>query len=1067
MFTLFYRNLRLLILTLVLIIVWGLSSYQLLPRLEDPELTSRGARVTTFLPGANPYRVESLVTEKIEEELREIEEIETLQSTSRKGTSNIVIELFDEVKDVERVWARIRDKVADASPQLPPGATEPEFENLEAKAYALIVALTWEQDNKPNYAILRRRAESLSDRLRALGGTEKVEIFGEPDEEIAVEIDQAELAMLGITARDLSQQIEASDAKVTAGQLRGNRNDLAIEIEGELDSLDRIRQIPIRFGDRSQFVRLGDIASVQKGIVQPPSDIAIVSGRPAIALAVFVQSSQRLDQWADRARNSLDEFRQQLPRGIELQIVFDQSRYVTARLNNLIFNLMLGGVLVFSVTLFIMGWQSAIVIGLSLPLSGLILFGCMRFFGIPLHQMSITGLIVALGLLIDNAIVVVDEVRNHLLRGIKPIEAIEKSIRYLAVPLLASTLTTVLAFVPIVLLPGGSGEFVGTIGVSVIIALFSSLFLALTIIPALTARLYRSNRLDSPINAPLDSPINAPLDSALNGNNNRNKKKYRRSSWWQVGFSYSGLTRIYRWSLKFILARPVLGILLAFVLPAIGFSQFPNLEEQFFPPADRDQFQIELEMPSSGALKETRSLLLQARQLILRHPEVTNVHWFGGQNAPAFYYNMIGGQEGAANYGQALVQLNSAIAAKTLIPVLQSELDAAFPEARILVRQLEQGPPFDAPIEMRIYGSDLQELRRLGEKVRGELARTANVTHTRANLSEALPQLKLRLDEDEVRLAGLDKTSVARQLETSLEGAVGGSVLEFTEELPVRVRLSASNRSDLSRIGSLDLLAVGESLDRQASPTEQNNRTNSVEVIPLSAVGQVKLVPQLAAIARRNARRVNTVQGFLQAGVLPASVLSEFQQRLEQSDFQLPPGYSFEFGGEDAERDGAVGGLLSTVGIIIVLTIASLVLSLGSFRLASIIAIVGFCSIGLGLFSLWVFGFPFGFMAIIGSIGLVGVAINDSIVVLAALKADPATRQGNYKAAIEIVVHATRHVIATTLTTTIGFVPLLLDGGGFWPPLAVIISGGIGGATLLALYFVPSAYLLLVRRRQG
>ncbi|NER34612.1 MAG: efflux RND transporter permease subunit [Oscillatoria sp. SIO1A7] len=1058
MFSLFYRNLRLLILTLVLIIFWGLSSYQLLPRLEDPELTPRAARVTTFLPGANPYRVESLVTEKIEEELREIEEIETLQSTSRKGISNIVIELFDEIKEVDEVWSRIRDKVADASPQLPPGATEPEFENLEAKAYALIVALTWEQDNNPNYAILRRRAESLSDRLRALGGTEKVEIFGEPDEEIAVEIDQAALATLGLSAEDLSRQIQASDAKVTAGQLRGNKNDLAIEIEGELDSLDRIRQIPIRFGDRAQFVRLGDIAQVKKGIVQPPSDIAIVSGRPAIALAVFVQSSQRLDRWADRARNSLDEFRQQLPRGLELQTVFDQSRYVTARLNNLIFNLMLGGVLVFSVTLFIMGWQSAIVIGLSLPLSGLILFGCMRFLGIPLHQMSITGLIVALGLLIDNAIVVVDEVRNHLVRGIKPIEAIEKSIRYLAVPLLASTLTTVLAFLPIVLLPGGSGEFVGTIGLSVIIALFSSLFLALTIIPALTARLYRSNRLDSQINAPQDSPINA---------NNRKQKKYRRSSWWQVGFSHPGLTRIYRWTLKFILARPVLGILLAFVLPAIGFSQFPNLEEQFFPPADRDQFQIELEMPSSGALKETRSRLLQARQLILRHPEVTNVHWFGGQSAPAFYYNIVGGREAAANYGQALVQLNSVAAAKTLIPIVQSELDAAFPEARIIVRQLEQGPPFNAPIEMRIYGSDLQELRRLGERVRRELALVANVTHTRANLSEALPQLKLRLDEDEVRLAGLDKTSVARQLETSLEGAVGGSVLEFTEELPVRVLLSANNRSDLSRIGSLDLLAVGESLDRQASPTEQNNSTNSIEVIPLSAVGQVKLVPQLAAIARRNSLRVNTVQAFLQAGVLPASVLSEFQQRLEQSDFQLPPGYSFEFGGEDAERDGAVGGLLSTVGIIIVLTIASLVLSLGSFRLASIIAIVGFCSIGLGLLSLWLFGFPFGFMAIIGSIGLVGIAINDSIVVLAALKADPAARQGNYKAAIEIVVHATRHVIATTLTTTIGFVPLLLDGGGFWPPLAVIISGGIGGATLLALYFVPSAYLLLVRRRRA
>ncbi|MBD1836186.1 efflux RND transporter permease subunit [Cyanobacteria bacterium FACHB-472] len=1026
MSNLFYRNFQLLILTICLIVVWGLSSFLSLPRMEDPELTPRSALVTTRFPGATAERVEALVTEKVEQELLEIEEIDTLESTSRVGISTISIQLKDEVVKVDEVWSRIRNSVADVTSQLPPNALEPSFDEIDVRAKALIVALTWELDSETNYAIMGRLSEELEEQLRSVAGTEKVELFGDPDEEIVVEISPSDLASLGLTAQDLSQQILRSDAKVAAGQLRSSSNELLFEVEGELDSLARISSIPIRFGDRGQFTRLGDIAQVKKGIVEPASDLALINGQPAIALGVLVESGERLEQWAKTAKATLEEFRTQLPHGIGLQVILDQSRYVEARINGVINELLFGSMLAMSVILFMMGWKSALVVSSSLPLSALMVFGGMKVLGIPLHQISVTGIIIALGLLIDNAIVIADEVQNRLHEGMAPKKAVAQSVRHMTVPLLSSTLTTVLAFLPIALAPGGVGEFTGTIGMSAILGIVSSLVLSLTVLPALAGRLHCWGRGQIPT----------------------------KLAWWQAGVSHPGLTRVYRWTLDKTFARPILGIALALIVPVSGFLMAPNLEQQFFPPSGRDQFYIEAELPAQAPLAQTQSKVLQARELIRRHPDVVNVHWFIGKSAPRFYYNLLGGRENSANYAQGLVQLRPNVQPRPVIQTLQGQLDQAFPQAQVVVRQLEQGPPFAAPIEVRLYGPDLERLRELGNQMRAELAQVTDVLHTRANLTEALPKLGLNVDEEQARLAGLDKTAIAQQLETSLEGSIGGSIMEDTEELPVRVRLSNLERSTLNNITSLDLLPSSNAADGKR-PT-----------IPLSALGDVELVPNLATISRRNGERVNTVQGFITAGVLPAKVQADFKKRLVDTGFQLPSGYSFDFGGEADERDTAVANMVSTVGVLGILMVATLVLTFNSFALAGLIALVALLSVGLGIGSLWLFGYPFGFTAILGTIGLIGIAVNESTVVLAALHEHPLARQGDEIAAREVVVHATRHMIATTVTDMVGFVPILFDKSGFWPPLAIIVVGGLGGTTLLTLYLLPAAYLLIRRWNQ-
>ncbi|MGK7919068.1 MAG: efflux RND transporter permease subunit [Trichodesmium sp.] len=1032
MTTLFYRNFRLLILAILIIVVWGTSSFFTLPRLEDPELTSRLAVITTFWPGADAERVETLITEKIESELSEIEEIKDYDSTSRAGTSLINIELLDSVEatNADTIWLRIRERLNQVDAQLPTGTSKPRLEELEVKAYAMITALTWEQDTEPNYAILTRLSELLKDELLALPGTEKVAEIGNPQEEIVVEIDAARLASIGLTTQQLSAQIQQSDAKVSSGLFRGQNNDLLLEVDSDLDSLERIKNIPISFSNQGQFTRLGEIAEVRKTIAEPPNELALINGRPASTLAAFVESDYQIDLWAKSAEAVIEKFRQELGEGLKLEIIFNQSNYIETRLKSLIVNLLISGMLVFGITVFLMGWKSAIVVGLALPLSSCMVLGMMKFLNVQLNQMSITGLIVALGLLIDTAIIVVDEVTKNIVSGLKVETAISKAINHLFLPLTASTLTTVLAFLPIVLMPGTGGEFVGGIGLSVIFAVLSSLFISLTIGSGLAGKLY---------------------------NNHHHYSQNNQSKWWQTGFTNSYLTEIYQVTLRSIFSTPWLGILLGLALPIIGLIQVGNLPKQFFPPVDRDQLQIELELPALSSIETTKNTAIEVRNLMLKNPEIEELQWFVGRSSPRYFYNITSGRQ-AANYAQGFLQLNS-IAKSELVNKLQAEVDTAFPEAQILIRKLEQGPPFDAPVEMRIYGPNLKGLQELGEQARSLLVQVPKVTHTRDTLSEIRPQLQLQVNEEEIRLAGLDRASLSQQLETSLEGNLGGSIIEDTEELPVRVRVSNAKRGDLSKIKSLDLQPTNSSLNQ--------NRFSATDTIPLSALAKVELQPEFSVIRRRNGRRVNLIQGFIAAGVLPSEVLNGWQQRLNDSNFELPSGYWLEVAGESEQQGNSEANLFSTLPLVFLLAASILVLSLNSFRATAIIGGVAICAIGLGFFSLWLFGYPFGFTSLIGTFGLVGIAINDSVVVLAAILEDPEASTGNRRAMRQVVMGSTRHVVATTLTTMIGFVPLLVEGGSFWPPLAVAIVGGVGGSTLVALYLVPCCYLLLANFRRG
>ena len=1021
----FFHDRRLVALIILLILVAGLSSIAVLPRMEDPVLNKRVALVNTRMPGADAKRVESLVSIPIEDQLREIEEIKEVRSVSRSGISTVSIELLDEVTDTDPVWSRVRSRIEDSLPLLPPDATRPQFEELDVRAYALIVAVTWNREQDPDIRVLRRLAIDLQDVLQNLPGTDTVDRFADPGEEIEVELDPARITAMGLTVGEVANQLANFDSKQSAGQLRRDRMRLTMQVGNQLDEIEQIGDVPIRESE-SGFVRLDDVARIRVGIPDPPGVAASVDGKESVVLGVMVRPSYRIDHWTAGANEALDEFSESLPAGIGIDKILEQSKYVDQRLGSLVVNLLLGAGAVSMVILLMMGWRSALIVTMTLPLASLMVLFFLRAAGIPIHQMSITGLIISLGLLIDNAIVVVDEVTSRLRKGNSRAGAMASAVKHLTVPLIGSTLTTALAFAPIALMPGPAGEFVGAIAISVIFAIASSLFLALTIIPAIASRIL-------------------PEDSGSEARGGGWGRRLQRLT--SQGIKLPALSRLYERALRLLLRRPALGVGLAVVTPILGFAFFPTLQEQFFPPSGRNQFHVTVEGPATSSLAQTRETA-ESIDAIMKRYDVRRVDWFFGESAPQFYYNVVANRRGTLNYAQALVTTGDEVDSLQMVRDLQDELRDKITSARVLVRQFEQGPPFEAPVEVRVFGPDLETLRQLGEQYRRLLSSIPQVTYVRTDLAETLPQVTVDVDSESARLAGLLPSQVASQLLAGLEGSAGGSVLQDSEELPVVVRVNNAHRESLDHVFSMDVMTAG--LPGTARP------------VPLSALAGIRLVPKSAAIPRLDRRRMNEVAAYIDAGVLPSEVQTQIESLIESSGPPLPPGYRLEFGGEASKRDDAVGNLFSTVGVLAVLMLSTLVLSFSSFRMTAIIAAVAALSVGLGMAALEIGGYPFGFMAIIGTMGLIGVAINDSIVVLAAIRANPVAATGDLDAMVDEVMHSSRHVFATTLTTMAGFTPLIIDGGLFWPPMAICIAGGVAGATILALVLVPAAYRILV-----
>ncbi len=995
------ENRYLLPLLIILILVAGVSAAVNLPRLEDPRLTLRNVLIISAFPGASAERVEALVTEPLEETLETVNEIKKIESTSRRGVSILAVEFKDKItrKTNEQVISKIRDKVQAVT--LPVGALVPVVDDQRgASAFGLLVAIKPIEaidKNSISLNLLNRLAEDLQQRFLLLPGTEYSEIFGGVREQITIQVDPWRLAKLGLSIGDLAEKIQAFDPKVASGEIHGSVLQLTVNLQTAFDSAVALETLPIG-QDGEGLVYLADLTVIKRSFQTPPAALAWYQGEAVILLAARIDRNTQIDQWAKQAKDLLKAWSPSP--GVEAVILFDQSRYTKERLWNLAQNLALAVLIVALVVMLFMGISAGLLVASALPLSVAAAVFALSFFDTGIHQMSMFGLIIAMGLLIDNAIIVVSEIRKARQAGLSPLAAVQYTVNYLKVPLFAATATTILGFMPIFLLDGNVGDFIRSIAISVILALIASWLLALTVIAVLAA---------------LWLPM--PKTSSLKQHDDL-------------------LSNLLRFSFRF----PRLIVLFFLAIPLVAFLQSQRLPVEFFPSADRDMFQIQVFAPDGSSLAQTSMLVKDIDQWLRQQAGVVQSYWLTGASMPSVYYNQIQKEDNNPSYAQGIVEAQDVVTTNRLLTTLQMQLSARFPQALIVVKAFGQGPPIDAPVVLRLLGENLNDLIAAGEHIQFLISDLPAITFSRSTLSRGEASIGMQLSAAALSWLQLTPAAVAQQLAIAFSASQDrGLLLEDVVALPLVIE--SQSRATVAALRDFPMV----------SPSGW---------LPLHVLGEMQLASDIRAITRLNNERINEIQVFLWPGEKSVSVNAEILARLAKQP--LPGGVRLEVGGDSDQQREALGKLATYLPVLVILMAGILILTFQSFILAGFVFLVALLSVSLGFIALVLSGYPLGFNPILGSLGLLGVAINGAIMVLSAIRQTPAARAGEAAAIIQATLLSTRHILSTSLTTVLGFLPLLyFSGGQFWPPLAVMLAGGVGFSVILALWLTPVFYYWL------
>ncbi|MBW4710838.1 efflux RND transporter permease subunit [Roseobacter sp. YSTF-M11] len=1013
-------NPRILALSLLFLAAVGLGAIQTVPRSEDPTIKARIAGITTVYPGASATRVEAFVTQVIEDELRTLAEIEELSSTSRVGVSIVQVTLADQITEVEPIWSLVRDRLADIRSLLPAGTTAPDLNEDGGYAYTVAYAVSASDGRDVDRLILQRYAEALSDVLRAAPGTEYVAQHGSSPEVVEVIIDEMALQAAGQDVQSVASALSSADARNSAGTLSNEVTSLTVELSNTLDSLDRLRQIPISRDGAGALV-LGDIATIQRTVAQPPVATALYNGDLAVLVGTRMEPGLRVDLWVPTVLEAVEVFTDRRVEGIDIDLVFEQQSYTEDRLLSVVTSLIQGLMIVVAILFFTMGIRSALAVGLAIPMTALLTAAMFPLAGISFHQMSIIGIVVALGLMVDNAIIMTNDIREDLAQGSDHGVAVSKAYKKLFFPLMASTVTTMLAFSPIALLPGPAGEFVGPLSVAVLCALFSSFVISMYVIPAISPHLFKSGTAGRGFLA--------------------------------NGISSKVLSVPFRAFVGFFVRRPIVGLTFCGAPAVLGILSLSTVPTEFFPAMDRDQFRIEVMMPQSTIITRTQEVAERIEAELLQTEGVTQTLVSIGAASPQLYFNTISSESANPAFADFIVNTDGHERTDELIPHLQDRLSMMFPEARVIVIGYGFGPPGATPIELQMFGPDMEVLEEYGQIAAGILANVPEVVGADVSLHRDAVQVQVTVNDETARLVGLDASTIAGQLNAALSGQTGGFVVEASEQLPISVRFAKSARSRIADINDFALFVPG---------------TQTPAGIPLTGLADINLVPAWVDIDRLDGERIQTVSSNVTYQTIAAPVQADFERALEEAGFEMPPGYRYAFGGAQEQRSDAVARLMSQVVTLVLLALTILVLAFNSFRRMGVVLITGILTAGFAFLVLKLTGFAFGFIIIIGVMGLIGVGLNMSIVMIAALDEDDGARSGKVDRIIDVVCGPTaRHIWSTTITTAGGFIPLMLIGGDFWPPFAYVFAGGLLLLTIVAYIYTPCMYrLLLVRRAE-
>jgi len=994
---------------LAVIVLAGLQAFINMPRAYDPGFIIRTAQVVTYFPGAAAERVEALVSSPIEEVVKELPELDFVQSESRNGVSIVSVNIRESYSEMRPIWDNLRRKIDSIVEELPGGVSVPQVNDDFGDVYGIVVGLTGE-------GFTFSELDTISDEVKAvflqIQDTAKVEILGIQEERVFVEYNNARLADLGLSPGLLTQILEERNIVVSGGSFKLGDERISLEPSGNFESIEEIGDTLLRLPETNQLFQLRDVATLNRSYVDPPEELISINGSPGIAIAIAMREGGNNIELGQAVKAAIADFYDTYPIGIEFKLVNFSPQEVEDKVKGFVANLLQAIGVVTLVMLLTLGFRTGLVVSSLIPITMLLSMIVMSAFNIGLDQISLAALIIALGMLVDNGIVMSENIMVRMEKGQSASDAALSSAAELKTPLLTASLTTAAAFLPIYLAESSVGEFTASLFKVVTITLLSSWVVSLTIIPLLCVLFLRVKT----------GAVTTP--SKLEG-------LYRKV--------LNGLLR-YRTATLLLTA-------VVFIAALRGFEFVPKL---FFPPSDRSYFTVEFELPTGTSIDKTRRIVAEVEQYLeqLRSDPKADSglrDWvaYVGSGGPRFVlsHNPV---PPTPSFALMVVNTASPNAIASIRLALEEFAEDRYPDLELKTRLIENGPAVDNPVEIRLSGTDSVALFTAVDAVKKQYQAVGGLRNISDDWGQRQKKIEVRINQARAVRVGITNQDIALSMQAGLTGIQLTEYREGEDVIPVVLRSNASTLHDINKVSSLSVY-----------------NQSSGQAVPLRQVADVKLVWDVAKVYRRDGIRTVAVGAQLEPGVTAADRMLFIQPWLDAQRQISRPSVGVALGGESessGDANEAIGAKLPIAAFIILLL---LVAQFNSLRKSAIVL----ATIPLGLIgvvaSLLLGQSFFGFMTLLGVVSLAGIVINNAIVLLERVGLELAAGASHLDAILNAAVQRARPIMLTTATTVLGLLPLYLGGGEMWEPMALAIMGGLVVSTVFTLGVIPVLYATL------
>jgi multidrug efflux pump len=988
--------------------VAGLFSYQKLGRAEDPFFTVKVVNVSVLWPGATANEIQTQVADPIEKKLQELPYFEKVQTYSKPGFTAMQVTFRDSTpaKEVPYLFYLLRKKLADVQGDLPAGILGPVVNDEFSDVDSILFMLT---GDGADYKQLKTVAEAFRQRLLKVNGVTKVDMYGAQDERIFVEFSHAKLATLGITPQALFDSLAKQNNIVPAGTVETSAQRVPLRVTGALDGAKAVAETPVESNGR--VFRLGDIATVTHGYVDPPSFVVRQEGKPAIGIGVVTAKGANILELGKEVNAATADFMKAVPQGINVDQIADQPKVVEHAVGEFVDSFIEALAIVLFVSFLALGWRTGIVVAASVPLVLAIVFIVMESMSLDLHRITLGALIIALGLMVDDAIIAVEMMVVKMEQGWDRIKAASFAWESTAFPMLTGTLVTATGFLPIGFANSAVGEYAGGIFWIVAISLVASWFVAVIFTPYIGVKLLPNIKLHQ------NHDPHAIYETRM----------------------YRGLRAVIQWCVNHRITT-VAATVGVFVASIIGFG---HVQQQFFPLSERPELFLQLRLPEGTAFNVTEKAVKEAETLLKNDKDIETYTAYVGQGSPRFWLGLNPQLPNEA-FAEIVIVAKGVEARERIKAKIENAADGGMlSQARVRVDRFNFGPPVGFPVQFRVIGPDTNKVREIAYQVRDVMKQNPNVKDVQLDWNEQSPYLKLVVDQDRARALGLTPQDVSQSLAMLISGVQVTTVRDGIEKVGVVARAVPSERLDLAHVGDLTI-------------TSKNGIA-----VPLQQIARIEYSHEEPILWRRNRDMAITVRSDVQDGVQAPDVTNQIWPKLQQIRDHLEPAYRIEPGGafEESAKGNASIFILFPIMAMVMLTL--LMIQLQNFArliLVFLTAPLGIIGASLGLN---VANAPFGFVALLGLIALAGMIMRNTVILVDQIETDVAHGLSRREAIVEATVRRARPVVLTALAAILAMIPL--SRSAFWGPMAITIMGGLFVATFLTLLYLPGLYALWFR----